>query len=216
MKESRQEHQRNTEAKGNPLVCKGSQENAINGRRKECAQGQTLVVSFTMRINVGKWCDRPLLFQNRRRTAMGKFFERKSSQWQDSVWEEISKTVQRPHQWRVHETCDFWRRPECQHHKTQSGCKCGEKCVFRDKGLTVSQTTKRKRMVVKALLPCGRIPSNSVAYSRMWSRRNPKFTEGTKSLAPKRSVQVPKGTLRHVKLGKKESFARCDSEHWCS
>ena len=67
MKEPRQEHQRNTEAKGNPSVCKESQE---NGRRKVCAQERTLVVSFTMRINVGKRCDRPLLFQNRRRTAI--------------------------------------------------------------------------------------------------------------------------------------------------
>ena len=54
MKEPRQDHQRNTEAKGIPSVCKGSQEHAINGRRKECAQEQTFVVSFTMRINVGK------------------------------------------------------------------------------------------------------------------------------------------------------------------
>ena len=51
MKESRQEHQRITKAKGNPSVCKESQE---NGRRKVCAQERTLVVSFTMRINVGK------------------------------------------------------------------------------------------------------------------------------------------------------------------
>ena len=49
MKEPRQEHQRNFEAKGNPSVCKGSQENAIKGRGKECGQEQTLVVSFTMR-----------------------------------------------------------------------------------------------------------------------------------------------------------------------
>ena len=54
MKEPRQEHQRNTEAKGNPSVCRGSQEHAINGRRKECAPEEMCAVSFTMRINVGK------------------------------------------------------------------------------------------------------------------------------------------------------------------
>ena len=52
MKEPRQEHQRNTEAKGNPSVCKGSQENAINGRRKESAQKETCAVSAKMRTNV--------------------------------------------------------------------------------------------------------------------------------------------------------------------
>ena len=41
MKELRQEHQRKTKAKGNLSVCKRSQENAINGRRKECAQEET-------------------------------------------------------------------------------------------------------------------------------------------------------------------------------
>ena len=41
------------------------------------------------------------------------------------------------------------------------------------KRLTVSLTNDRKRMVEKVLLPHCRIPSNEVAYSRMWSRRNP-------------------------------------------
>ena len=45
MKEPRQEHQRKTKAKGNPSACKGSQENAVNGRRKGvCTRGD--VCSF--------------------------------------------------------------------------------------------------------------------------------------------------------------------------
>ena len=64
-------------------------------------------------------------------------------------------------------SCDFWRPPECQHCKTQSGCKFGEKCVFRDKVLTASKTQNRKRLVVKARLPERTIPSNSVACSRI-------------------------------------------------
>ena len=48
-----------------------------------------------MRLNTEKQCGRPLLLQNRRRKAMGKFFERKSSRRPESVWEEISKTVQK-------------------------------------------------------------------------------------------------------------------------
>ena len=74
--------------------------------------------------------------------------------------------------------CKDYISGECTNHVTfgvlpnvniqnTSGCKFVEKCVFRDKELTVSQTKNRKRMVVKALLPCGRIPSISVAYSRM-------------------------------------------------
>ena len=44
------------------------------------------------------------LAQNRRRKAMGKIFEWKASQRPESVWEEISKTVQRLHHWEMHGT----------------------------------------------------------------------------------------------------------------
>ena len=80
MKESRKEHQRELEAKGNQSALMGSKENALNGKRKESAQEETLAVSATTRTNVEKQCNRPLLLQNRRLKATGKIFERKSSQ----------------------------------------------------------------------------------------------------------------------------------------
>ena len=57
--------------------------------RNDSAQEKTLVVSATMRINVEQQCNRPLLLQNRRCKAMGKIFDRKSSQRLESCWEEI-------------------------------------------------------------------------------------------------------------------------------
>ena len=74
MTESRQEHRR--KAKGNPSALTGSKESAINGKRKDSAQEETLVVSATMRINVEKQCAHPLLLQNRRLKAMGKILRK--------------------------------------------------------------------------------------------------------------------------------------------
>ena len=28
-------------------------------------------------------------------------------------------------------SCDYWNPPECQHHKTEAGCKFDDKCVFK-------------------------------------------------------------------------------------
>ena len=69
MKESRQEHPR--KAKGNRSALKGSQQNAINGKRKDSADEETRVVSATMRTNGANQIDRPLLLQNRRRKTIG-------------------------------------------------------------------------------------------------------------------------------------------------
>ena len=77
MKESRQEHQRKTELKGNPSALIGSKERAINGKRKDSAQEETLVVSATLRINVENR-RALLLLQNRRQKAMSKFLRKKS------------------------------------------------------------------------------------------------------------------------------------------
>ena len=71
--------------------------------------------------------------------------------------------------------------------------------------LTVSPAKSRSKVVEKDLLP-----PNQVAYSRKKSRRNPSrfYGRATKSLGPKRSVHVSKGTLRHVKnSGSKGSIA---------
>ena len=68
--------QRKTEAKGNPSALTESKESAINGKRKDSAQEETLVVSATVRINVEWRCSHPLLHQNRRRKAMGKIVQK--------------------------------------------------------------------------------------------------------------------------------------------
>ena len=68
------------EVKGNLSALKESKENAVHGKRKDSAQKETLAVSATMKVNVDKQRNRPLLLQNRRLQATGKIFERESSQ----------------------------------------------------------------------------------------------------------------------------------------
>ena len=59
---------------------RGSKESAINGKSRDSAQEETIVVSATMETNVAKQHNRPLLHQNRRLRATGNIFERESSQ----------------------------------------------------------------------------------------------------------------------------------------
>ena len=103
MKESRQEQQRKTETKESLPTLRRSQENAINGKRKDNAQEKTHDVSVAMRTNGANQRDRLLLLQSRRRKAMDKFFDRKNSQRSEYIWEEIWKTAQRLHQWEMYE-----------------------------------------------------------------------------------------------------------------
>ena len=145
---------------------------------------------------------------------MGKFFERKSSQWQESVWEEISKTVQRLHQWRVHETCDFWRPPECQHYKTQSGCKFGEKCVFRDK-VDSQPNKKQKKNGGKGSVALWKNSKQFVCVFQDVEPSKSKIYEGHQILGTEAKRASPKSNITpRENSGKKGSFARCDSEHW--
>ena len=53
---------------------------AIIGKQKDSVQRDMLAVSVTMGISVEKQRDRPLLLQNRRLKATGKFFGREVSQ----------------------------------------------------------------------------------------------------------------------------------------
>ena len=103
MQESRQEQQRKTETKRNLSTLNRSQENTINGKRKNNAQEKTHDVPVTMRINVANQRDRLLLLQSSRRKAMDKFFDKKNSQRSEYIWEEIWKTAQRLHQWEMYE-----------------------------------------------------------------------------------------------------------------
>ena len=77
MKESRQEHQRN--AKGNQSALMGSKESAINGKQKDSAQEETLVVFATMRTNVENHRAHPSCSRTADKVRWEKFFERKVS-----------------------------------------------------------------------------------------------------------------------------------------
>ena len=100
--------------------------------------------------------------RDRRRRAMGKLFERRSSQRLDPVWEKISKTRERPHQWEVHETTVWFlavsrmskiTKQSLDANSVKSALLCTER-------LTVRPPGNRKRLLVRVLLPCWRIPGN--------------------------------------------------------
>ena len=59
------------EVKGNLSALKESKENVVNGKRKDSAQKETLAVSATMKVNVEKTRNRPLLLQSRCLKATG-------------------------------------------------------------------------------------------------------------------------------------------------
>ena len=101
MKESRKEDRR--KAKGNFSALKGSKEDAVNGKQKESA-------------TKGDACSFRHDDNKPQTKSDGKFFDWTVSQRSESVWEEISKIVQRLH-FRKHTnaSCDYW-------HKTESGC----------------------------------------------------------------------------------------------
>ena len=109
----RQDHQ--PKAKRNQSAF---QENAVSGKRKDSSQEETLVVSATMRINVEKQRDRPLVLQNRRRKAMVYFIRRREPSEANvrlvKDLEERTKTTS------VENARDSWHAPVCQNYKTES------------------------------------------------------------------------------------------------
>ena len=54
---------------------RGSKESAINGKSRDSAQEETIVVSATMEANVAKQHNRPLPHQNRRHLQKGTLSE---------------------------------------------------------------------------------------------------------------------------------------------
>ena len=44
--------------------------------------------------------------------------------------------------------CEYWHPPECQFYNTESGCKAGDKCLFRTTRLTSNQTKSTKRATI--------------------------------------------------------------------
>ena len=84
--------------KGNLPALKGRKGIAIRGKQQGSAQKETLVVSATMRTRSSFPAPEPQTKSDRKN-----FFETTVSQRPESVWEEISKTVQRLRQWDMHE-----------------------------------------------------------------------------------------------------------------
>ena len=50
-----------------------------------------------------------------------------------------------------------WHPPACQNYKSESGCKFGDKCMFRHEQVDSRLKRSRKRIVEKVLLPYCRI-----------------------------------------------------------
>ena len=164
MKEFRQEYQRKPEAEGNLSALIGSKENGINGKQKDRAQEETLVVFATVRINVEKQRNRPLLHQNRRLKAMGKILRGRSLRGVrlERVLEDRAKTSSVGKC--TNPSCDSWHLPVFPNSKTESGCRFGKNAPLCTERLTGSPTKNRRRLVVKVLL---RISSKYSVYSRM-------------------------------------------------
>ena len=68
--------------------------------------------------------EKRLLFRDRRQKCRKKTFERKCSWRQQSLGKETSKTARFRHG-------TIGILPNVQHHKTESVCKFGDKCVFK-------------------------------------------------------------------------------------
>ena len=137
-------------------------------------------------------------------TADGKILRKESLSEPESVWEEISKTVQRFPFWDMYEpprmisgTLQYVRIT-----KTQSGSRFSEKCALMHREV-VSQRNNRPTMNdgkgSVALLKNSK-QSGCVSWCIERPKSNPILLRGTKSLGPKRSVQFSKGAPRHVKI----------------
>ena len=99
-------------------------------------------------------------------------------------------------------SCNFWHPPECPTiFYSESGCKFGEKCVFRhQERLTVSQTRNRKEWWYRF---CCLVEDFQAIWLRIPGYRAAELQ--SKSFGPKRSVQFSQVTLRHVKIRERRS-----------
>ena len=82
-------------------------------------------------------------------------------------------------------SCDLWHPPECQHYKTQSGCKFGDKCVFMHMEVGSLKNSKQFGCVLQDIEP---------PKSKSILRKSPK------SFGSDPTVRFSKGTLRPVKI----------------
>ena len=102
-------------------------------------------------------------------------------------------------------SCDYWHPPVCRNYKSESGCKFGEKCVFRHTEVDSQPSRSRRRMVVKVLLPCSRIPSKWAAYFRT-AEKYGKCRKMSKVWTKPHSTQKPH-------LNKNWKRIPCNTEH---
>ena len=128
------------EEKGNPSRLIGSKESSVNGKRKGNAQEETLVVSATMRSNVEKQSNRPLLLQNRRR--------KKAREKCTENGARLEKRSRRPCKdcnsgKCTNQLCDSWHPRVCQIAKRNWG-KFGEKCAFMHREVGIPTKPRKK------------------------------------------------------------------------
>ena len=99
-------------------------------------------------------------------------------------------------------SCDYWHPPTCRGYGGESDAHSAKSAYSGTKRLPVDPTRSRRKVVEKRLLPYWWIRSNWVAYSRIWSRRNPSrcYGRAPKFLGQKRCVHFSKGILLHISI----------------
>ena len=68
--------------------------------------------------------------------------------------------------------CDYWHPPECQFHKTESGCRFGDKCSFAHRQVEGQPNKIPKKDGDKSAVAFCKVHDSWVAYFRTQSRRN--------------------------------------------
>ena len=172
----------------------------LNGQRNDSALKETLVVSAILRTNVENQCAHPLLLQNHRRKAMGKFFERKVLKGRTPS----GKRYRRPCKDYIFGTCtntswEYWHPPVRQHSKTG---RCADSVEGRScahwSWQSAKQTTE-KEWWKKFCCAIEEFQANQVAPKS----NSILHTEGFKLLGTKAQRAILKGCI-----------TRCDSATW--
>ena len=175
---------------------KGKLENAINGKQRDSVQGEMFAASATTKVSVERTHTRPLLPQERRHKRRGKEVHQEEVVFRRG---NIKKACRKDLKGNcTNPLCDCWHPPVCQHHKTELGCKFGDKCLFwgwqSDQQKAEEKWWKRISSLIEGIKTFGlRFPGYRAAEIEVDLRKS------TKSLGSDRTVRFSKGTLHHVK-----------------
>ena len=161
-------------------------------------------MSATTTVSVDKRHNRPLLFQDRRYKMTEEDRKDKPSEGVVTQQGEVRKRAD------ITESVQILGIPPvCQHHKTESGCKFGDQCVF-------SQPNKKPKKCggkgSVALLKNSK--QLACVFQDVESPKSKSISrKGTKFLGSKRSVHISKDTLHPVKLRERKGPSQSVIEH---